>query len=55
MVNKFKELSRYEKAEIIIGGVSLILLSWIVASYIDVVTHNLNTHVYQWWNCFRLF
>ena len=55
MVNKFKELSRYEKAEIIVGGVSMILLTWIVASYIDIVSHNLNTHIYQWWNCFRLF
>lgn len=35
----------------IIGG---ILGIWLIASYIDVVAHNLTTYTYQPWNLFEI-
>lgn len=39
----------------ILTGVSVAWLVWVLASYIDTITHNLTTYQYQWWNCFELF
>jgi hypothetical protein len=31
------------------------LLAWILFSYADIVTHNLTTANYAWWNIINLF
>lgn len=36
----------------IIGGLFLL---WVFISWIDVISHNLTTYIYQPWNAFVLF
>ena len=50
-----KSKSKGERVEIYTAIVSIIILVWIGASYIDVVSNNLSSYSYQWWNCFKLF
>ena len=36
-------------------GISLVGIAWLVASYINVMNHNMTDHVYASWNFFNLF
>ena len=42
------------KFAILLWILSVIAMIWIGASYVDVVSHNMSTHNYQWWNVFSL-
>ena len=44
-----------KKIENTLYGISALGLIWFVASWVDVVAHNLTTYSYQWWNCFEIF
>ena len=44
-----------KKIENTLYGISALGLIWFVASWVDVVAHNLTTYQYQWWNCFEIF
>ena len=43
-----------KKIENTLYGISALGLFWFVASWVDVVAHNLTTCQYQWWNCFEI-
>lgn len=36
-------------------GVPCLILAWLILSWVNVVSNNLTTFEYAWWNAFRLF
>lgn len=44
-----------KRVEVILGGLSLLVIGWGILSWIDVILHNTSPNpVYQWWNLFIL-
>lgn len=43
------------KMENVLYGISVFLLIWVLASWVDVIAHNLTTCTYQVWNFFPIF
>lgn len=44
-----------EKIMTAMSLLSLLMMLWVVASYIDVVMHNMTTCNYAWWNLIAMF
>lgn len=44
-----------KKVETVAVVISLAIFAWFGASFVDVISHNMTTNVYQWWNFFNLF
>ena len=44
-----------EKVAITINTLSSLFLLWLLASYIDVITHNISSYTYAWWNLIAMF
>ena len=39
----------------LVNGISIFLLVWLIASYIDVMCNNMSTYSYAWWNLIEIF
>ena len=44
-----------ERAMHIMSFVSFLLIVWLVASWADIVAHNMTTCQYAWWNLIAMF
>ena len=47
---KNRKRTRANRVENIMCGVCGIMLLWFLASWADVVAHNMTTQTYAWWN-----
>lgn len=39
----------------IMSVVAILMITWMIASYIDIVMHNMTTCNYAWWNLIAMF
>lgn len=39
----------------IMSFLAILIIAWMIASYIDIVMHNMTTCNYAWWNLIAMF
>ena len=44
-----------KKSEKICTIICLIIFAWLIASYINTISHNMTDYNYAWWNVFSVF